>query len=100
MFKTGYHSDLDGLILMSEHGKDEILRIEAKEKKALGVPSLKVRYNRVFGYYIELTKSHADKAPAHYVRKQTLTNAERYITQELKEFEDQVLNARRPPPRT
>jgi len=93
MFNKGYNDELDELIDLAENGKDEILKIETKEREALGVSTLKVRYNRVFGYYIELSKLNSDKAPAHYIRKQTLTNAERYITDELKQFEDKVLNA-------
>lgn len=93
MFNKGYNEELDELIDLAENGKDQILKIEAKEREALGIPTLKVRYNKVFGYYIELSKLNAEKAPAHYIRKQTLTNAERYITDELKKFEDKVLNA-------
>ncbi len=93
MFKKGYHEELDELIDLALHGKDEILRIEAAEKQATGLPTLKVRYNRVFGYYIEISKAQAEKAPEHYIRKQTLTNAERFITPELKEYEDKVLHA-------
>ncbi len=93
MFRKGYTAELDELIDLAEHGKDKILSIEAKERQATGVPSLKVRYNKVFGYYIELSKANAEKAPEYYIRKQTLTNAERFITPELKEFEDQVLHA-------
>ena len=93
MFKKGYDSELDELIDLAEHGKDEILKMEARERRETNITSLKVRYNRVFGYYIELPKSQAEKAPAHYIRKQTLTNAERFITPELKEFEDRVLNS-------
>lgn len=93
MFNKGYDDDLDELIDLAEHGKDEILKIEALERERMGLPSLKIRYNRVFGYYIELTKMHVHKAPERYIRKQTLTNAERYITDELKQLEDKVLNA-------
>jgi DNA mismatch repair protein MutS len=93
MFLRGYNPELDELIELAEHGKDQLLKIEAREREAVGVPSLKIRYNKVFGYYIELSKLNMDKAPARYIRKQTLTNAERYITDELKEFEDKILHA-------
>ncbi|RJO74038.1 MAG: DNA mismatch repair protein MutS [Myxococcales bacterium] len=92
MFRKGYDARLDEIIELAEHGKDQILRIEASERKAQSFP-LKVRYNRVFGYYIEVSKVHAAKAPAHYIRKQTLANAERFVTPELKEFEERVLTA-------
>lgn len=93
MFARGYDPELDELIELAEHGKDQLLRIEAREREAVGVPSLKIRYNKVFGYYIELSRTNMEKAPARYIRKQTLANAERYITEELKEFEDKILHA-------
>ncbi|MCP3954661.1 MAG: DNA mismatch repair protein MutS [Desulfobacterales bacterium] len=93
MIKTGYSRELDELITISREGKGWLVQLEAREKADTGINSLKVRYNRVFGYYIEIPKTHTDAAPGHYVRKQTLVNAERYITDELKTFETRVLNA-------
>ena len=93
IFKEGYDADLDALIHLARDGKGVLTRLEVQEKQATGIGALKVRYNRVFGYYIEVPKNHADKVPLHYVRKQTLVNAERYITDELKAFETQVLGA-------
>lgn len=93
IIKTGYNSELDELIQISRDGKGWLARLEAKEKDATGINTLKVRYNKVFGYYIEIPRAKADDVPAHYVRKQTLVNAERYITDELKDFESKVLNA-------
>ncbi|MFC1856654.1 DNA mismatch repair protein MutS [Thermodesulfobacteriota bacterium] len=93
MIRRGYNSELDELIQISSDGKGYLARLEAKEKENTGITSLKVRYNKVFGYYIEVSKTHSDTVPPHYVRKQTLVNAERYITDELKKFEDKVLGA-------
>jgi DNA mismatch repair protein MutS len=93
MIKTGYHAELDEIISMCRDGKGYLARLEVREKEASGIQSLKVRFNKVFGYYIEIPKSQTSMAPAHYVRKQTLVNAERYITDELKQFETKVLNA-------
>ena len=89
----GYHPELDELRAVSREGKGFIARLEAQEKSRTGISSLKIRYNKVFGYYIEITKSNLSAIPDTYVRKQTLANAERYITDELKEYEDKVLNA-------
>ncbi len=89
----GYHSELDELRAVSREGKGFIARLEAQEKSRTGISSLKIRYNKVFGYYIEVTKANLSGIPGHYIRKQTLANAERYITEELKEYEDKVLNA-------
>ncbi|MRR06113.1 MAG: DNA mismatch repair protein MutS [Deltaproteobacteria bacterium] len=89
----GYHPELDELRAVSREGKGFIARLEAQEKTRTGISSLKIRYNKVFGYYIEVTKSNLSAIPENYVRKQTLANAERYITEELKEYEDKVLNA-------
>ena len=91
--RAGYDEELDNLRMMSTQGKEWIAGIEAREKEATGIPNLKVGYNKVFGYYIEVTKTHQDKVPTHYARKQTLVNAERYITEDLKEYELKVLNA-------
>ncbi|MEM1411354.1 MAG: DNA mismatch repair protein MutS, partial [Pseudomonadota bacterium] len=94
MIAEGFDLELDELRALSENANDFLLRYEAQEKEATGVGTLKVGYNRVHGYYIELSKIHADKAPTHYTRRQTLKSAERYITEELKAFEDKVLSAR------
>jgi len=93
MIKKGVDSDLDELRDIIAGGKDQILWVEQQEKKRTGISSLKVKYNRVFGYYIEITNTHRDKVPQNYLRKQTLANAERYITPELKEYEEKVLGA-------
>ncbi len=91
--REGYDEELDELRMMSKQGKEWIAGIEARERESTGIPSLKVGYNKVFGYFIEVTRTHQDKVPAHYTRKQTLVNAERYITEDLKEYELKVLNA-------
>lgn len=93
VIRSGYHEELDELRSISTRGKDWIAGIEARERQRTGIPNLKVGYNKVFGYYIEVTRSHQEKVPQDYVRKQTLVNAERYITEELKEYELKVLNA-------
>ncbi|MDD5434892.1 MAG: DNA mismatch repair protein MutS [Nitrospira sp.] len=93
IIKDGYNRELDELREISRDGKGGIARLEAKEKERTGIDSLKVRYNRVFGFYIELTKSNLKNIPLDYIRKQTLVNAERFITPELKEYENRVLGA-------
>jgi len=93
LIKPGYDAELDELIRLSRDGKGWLAQLEAREREATGIGSLKVRYNKVFGYYLEVPKSKADEVPGHYIRKQTLVNAERYITDELKTFEAKVLNA-------
>ncbi|MEJ2038269.1 MAG: DNA mismatch repair protein MutS [Desulfosarcinaceae bacterium] len=93
MIRMGFHAQLDELIQMSRDGKGYLARLEAREKETTGINTLKVRYNKVFGYYIELPKAQSKLAPPHYVRKQTLVNAERYITDELKQYENKVLGA-------
>jgi len=93
IIKTGFDNTLDELIKISKDGKGWLIRLEAEEKAKTGINSLKVRYNKVFGYFIEVPKTHIEKIPAHFIRKQTLVNAERYITEELKTFETTVLNA-------
>jgi DNA mismatch repair protein MutS len=93
IIKSGHDKELDGLREIGREGKGWILRLEAEERKRTGISSLKVRYNQVFGYYIEVTKSNLHLVPGHYTRKQTLVNAERFITPELKEFEAKVLGA-------
>jgi len=89
----GFSAELDELVYKSRHAKDWIANLEKSERERLDIKSLKVGYNKVFGYYIEITHTHLDKVPADYIRKQTLTNAERYITPDLKEYEALVLNA-------
>jgi DNA mismatch repair protein MutS len=93
MIRTGYHEELDELIRISRDGKGWLAELEIKERDATGINSLKVRFNKVFGYYIEVPRSHSERVPDHYVRKQTLVNAERYITDDLKHFESRVLGA-------
>ena len=93
IIKTGYNDDLDELLTISKDSKKWLAKLEAKEKNATGINTLKVRYNKVFGYFIEVPKSRSETVPGHYARKQTLVNAERYITDELKTFELKILNA-------
>ena len=93
IIRAGYNSELDELREISRGGKHWIAQFQADEIKRSGIPSLKVGFNRVFGYYIEITNTNADRVPSHYTRKQTLKNAERYITPQLKEYEDKVLRA-------
>jgi DNA mismatch repair protein MutS len=89
----GVNAELDELRDIAGSGKDYLMRIQAREIEATGISSLKIGFNNVFGYYIEVTNTHKDKVPAEWVRKQTLVNAERYITQELKEYEEKILGA-------
>jgi DNA mismatch repair protein MutS len=89
----GYNRELDELRKISSEGKGFIARLEAQEKQRTGINSLKIRYNKVFGYYIEVTRANLADIPADYIRRQTLANAERFITPELKEYEDKVLGA-------
>ena len=93
MIKTGFDSELDELIEINRNGKGWLAKLEVDQKAETGIQSLKVRYNKVFGYYIEVPKAQAPNVPSDYIRKQTLVNAERYITEELKNFESNVLNA-------
>lgn len=93
LIRQGVSTELDELIELSTHSQALVARMEAEEKEKTGISSLKIRYNNVFGYYIEITNTHKDKAPAHYQRKQTLTNAERYCTDDLIELERKVLSA-------
>ena len=93
MIKSGYHDALDELVKISQDGKGWLANLEVQERDATGITTLKVRYNKVFGYYIEVPKSRAAEVPANFIRKQTLVNAERYITDELKTFETKVINA-------
>ena len=94
MIRAGYNAELDELQSIMSDGKGILTRIEAEEKEKTGIKTLKVGYNRVFGYYIEISRLYSDQVPEHYIRKQTLANAERYITQELKELEARVLGAK------
>jgi DNA mismatch repair protein MutS len=93
MIKPGFNMELDALVQRSREGKEWISGLEAKERASTSINSLKVGFNKVFGYYIEVTKSHLALVPTHYVRKQTLVNAERYITEDLKTYEARVLGA-------
>jgi DNA mismatch repair protein MutS len=93
LIKKGFDPALDRLREVSHQGKKWIAELETRERMRTGISSLKIRYNNVFGYYIEVTKPNLPSVPAHYMRKQTLTNAERFITQELQEYETQVLTA-------
>ena len=93
MIKQGYNKDLDELHVMSSSSKEWIKNLQLNERKRTGISSLKIGYNKVFGYYIEITKANVKLAPDNYIRKQTLTNGERYITPELKEYEAKILGA-------
>ena len=93
VIKDGVNADLDDLRRISYSGKDYLLQIQQRESEQTGIPSLKVAYNNVFGYYIEVRNIHKDKVPQEWIRKQTLVNAERYITQELKVYEEKILGA-------
>ena len=90
---SGVSAELDDLRRVALHGKDYLQRIQQRESEATGIPSLKVAYNNVFGYYIEVRNTHKDKVPESWIRKQTLTGAERYITEELKEYESKIMGA-------
>lgn len=94
IIKDNVNQELDELRNISNHGKDYILKIENDEREKTGIKGLKIKYNKVFGYFIEITKSNIDMVPDYYIRKQTLTNAERYIVPELKTYEEKVLNAK------
>jgi len=93
VIKNGVDSDLDELRKIAYSGKDYLLQIQQRESEITGIPSLKIAYNNVFGYFIEVRNTHKDKVPQEWIRKQTLVNAERYITQELKEYEEKILGA-------
>ena len=93
VIRPGYSAELDGVVGRSRHAREWIANLEHVERERTGIKTLKVGYNKVFGYYIEITRTHADLAPTEYIRKQTLVNAERFITPEMKEYEALVLNA-------
>ena len=93
VIKNGVSEELDELRRIAYSGKDYLLQIQQRESEQTGIPSLKIGYNNVFGYYIEVRNAHKDKVPREWIRKQTLANAERYITQELKEYEEKILGA-------
>ena len=93
IFKSHVHSELEELRGLTTSGKDKLIEIQQQEIERSGITSLKIGFNNVFGYYLEVTNSHKDKAPTDWIRKQTLTNAERYITPELKVYEEKILNA-------
>ncbi|MCX3067371.1 DNA mismatch repair protein MutS [Cetobacterium somerae] len=94
MIKAGYNAELDELHNISNNGKDTILEIENRERERTGIKGLKIKYNKVFGYFIEVTKANIHLVPSDYIRKQTLANAERYIVEDLKIYEEKVLNAK------
>ncbi|RQO31241.1 DNA mismatch repair protein MutS [Taibaiella sp. KBW10] len=93
VMNDGIHEELDNLRQIAFHGKEYLAKIQETESVKTGIPSLKIAFNNVFGYYLEVTNTHKDKVPAEWIRKQTLANAERYITPELKEYEEKILGA-------
>ena len=93
VMNDGVNADLDELRQIAYSGKDYLLKIQRREIERTGISSLKISYNNVFGYYLEVTHAHKDKVPQDWIRKQTLTTAERYITPELKEYEEKILGA-------
>jgi DNA mismatch repair protein MutS len=93
LFRAGFDPELDELVHLGREGKTVIASLEARERDASGISSLKVKYNKVFGYFLEVSRANLHRVPEHYLRKQTLSNAERYITPELKELEEKVLGA-------
>ncbi|XVJ68046.1 MAG: DNA mismatch repair protein MutS [Lacibacter sp.] len=93
VIKDGIDKELDELRRIAHHGKEYLLEIQQRESEATGIPSLKISFNNVFGYYLEVTNAHKNKVPAEWTRKQTLANAERYITPELKEYEEKITGA-------
>ncbi|NUM30773.1 MAG: DNA mismatch repair protein MutS [Bacteroidetes bacterium] len=93
IFKSNYNDELDSLRKIAFSGKDFLINIQKTESERTGIPNLKISFNNVFGYFLEVTNSHKNKVPTDWIRKQTLTNAERYITQELKEYEEKIVNA-------
>ncbi|MFZ7120453.1 MAG: DNA mismatch repair protein MutS [Eubacteriaceae bacterium] len=93
IIKDGYNEQVDEFRKINTSGKDYIIELELKEKESTGIKSLKIKYNKIFGYYIDVTKSNLHLVPDHYIRKQTLANSERYYTEELKEIENSILNS-------
>ena len=93
VIRPGFSAELDGVMSSSAHAREWVANLEPRERERTGISSLKVGFNKVFGYYLEVTRTHSDSVPDDYIRKQTLTNAERYITPELKEYETLILNA-------
>jgi DNA mismatch repair protein MutS len=93
VFSEGINEELDQLREIAFSGKDYLLNLKSRESERTGIPSLKIAYNNVFGYYLEVTNAHKDKVPPEWIRKQTLVNAERYITEELKEYEEKIMGA-------
>lgn len=93
IIKEGYHRELDELRTISREGKDWLVKVQQAEREKSGISSLKLGYNKIFGYYFEVFKTHQEKVPDYFIRKQTLVNAERYITPELKEYEEKILGA-------
>ena len=94
IIKSGYSQELDGIRNIMNSGKDFLLDIEQREREATGIRNMKIKFNKVFGYFIEITKSNLNMVPEHYIRKQTLSNSERYITPELKKYEDTIINSK------
>lgn len=94
LIKKGYNEEVDKLKSASTEGKNWLINLETKEKEETGIKNLKISFNKVFGYYIEITKSNLKFVPDRYIRKQTLTNGERFITEELKEIENTILRFR------
>ena len=93
VIRPGFNSELDQLRELVQNTKQVLVEVESSERERSGIKTLKIGYNRVFGYYIEVSKSYIGQVPDHYIRKQTLANGERYITQELKEYEEKILGA-------
>ena len=93
VIRRGYNAELDELTTLAHSAKEWVANMQKKERERTGISSLKIGFNNVFGYYIEITHTHKDKVPAEYIRKQTMTNAERFITPELKEYEEKILHA-------
>ncbi len=93
LFKRGFNDELDTILDLAENGKDWILNYEAEQRVSTGIPKLRLKYNKVFGYFIEVTKSYVGEVPENYIRKQTLKNCERYFTPELKDMEDSIVGA-------
>ena len=93
IIKKGYNEEIDKLKMATTDGKNWLIQLEANEREKTGIKGLKVGFNKVFGYYIEVTKSNISLVPDRYIRKQTLTNGERYVTEELKKLENELLGA-------